>query len=118
VQDRRVPNRPHRPAMAETFASRGAGVTRWSSSPVAPDYNALVKIGTRQTLATLVCVAPVLAGYTYFWISHSTQIYIEDLKRETRATTRALQAALEVDIAEGDWKSVRKSISPRVTGSQ
>jgi two-component system, NtrC family, sensor kinase len=101
--------RPRHSVMAETFGWRGAAVTRWSSSPVAPDYNVLVKIGTRQTLATLVCVAPVLAGYTYFWISHSTQIYIEDLKRETRATTRALQAALEVDIAEGDWKSVRNA---------
>jgi hypothetical protein len=61
-----------------------------------------VKIGTRQTLAMLSCVAPVLAGYLYFSISHSTQVYVDDLKRETRATTRALQAALEEDIAEGD----------------
>ena len=65
-----------------------------------------MKIGTRQTLAMLACVAPVLAGYMYFSISHSTQVYIDDLKRETRATTRALQAALEEDIAEGDWNSV------------
>jgi two-component system, NtrC family, sensor kinase len=57
-------------------------------------------------MAMLLCVAPVLAGYMYFSISHSTKVYIDDLKRETRATTRALQAALEVDIAEGDWKSV------------
>jgi two-component system, NtrC family, sensor kinase len=55
----------------------------------------------------LSCVAPVLAGYLYFSISHSTQVYVDDLKRETRATTRALQAALEQDIAEGDWNSVR-----------
>ncbi len=73
------------------------------------EYNALVKIGTRQTLAMLVCVAPVLAGYMYFSIRHSTQIFVDDLKRETRATTRALQAALEVDIAEDNWKSVRSA---------
>jgi two-component system NtrC family sensor kinase len=85
---------------------RGPGDTLWSSSPTDLDYNSLVKIGTRQTLAMLACVAPVLAGYMYFSISHSTQIYIDDLKRETRATTRALQAALEEDIAEGDWNSV------------
>src|SRR3984885_12810824 len=55
----------------------------------------------------LLCVTPVLAGYMYFSIGHSSRIYAEDLKRETRATSRALQAALEGDIAEGDWKSVR-----------
>ena len=55
----------------------------------------------------LLCVTPVLAGYMYFSIGHSSRIYAEDLKRETRATSRALQAALEVDIAEGDWKAVR-----------
>jgi two-component system NtrC family sensor kinase len=68
-----------------------------------------VKIGTRQTLAMLLCVTPVLAGYMYFSIGHSSRIYAEDLKRETRATSRALQAALEVDIAEGDWKAVRNA---------
>ena len=46
-------NRPHRPAIAETFASRGAGGTRWSLFFSRPNYTALVKIGTRQTLATL-----------------------------------------------------------------
>ena len=54
-------NRPHRPAIAVTFASRGAG-TRWSSSSIDPDYNALVKIGTRQMWAKLVCEVPALAG--------------------------------------------------------
>jgi two-component system, NtrC family, sensor kinase len=100
------PNRLRRSAWADKFAWCGAGGTRWSCSPIDPDYNALVKIGTRQTLAMLLCVAPVLAGYMYFSISHSTHVYIDDLKRDTRATTRALQAALEVDIAEGDWKAV------------
>lgn len=57
----------------------------------------------------LVCVAPVMAGYMYYSISHSTRVYLDDLKRETRATTSALQAALEVDVAEGDWKSVRNA---------
>ena len=117
MNDCRSANRPRQSVMAERFAWRKAVVTRWSSSPVDPDYNALVKIGTRQTLATLVCVAPVLAGYTYFWINHSTQIYIGDLKRETRATTRALQGALEVDIAEGDWKSVRNAFE-RIRGDK
>jgi len=56
-------NRPHRPAIAVTFASRGAG-TRWSSSSIDPDYNALVKIGTRQMWAKLACEVPALAGYT------------------------------------------------------
>src|SRR5271154_5148659 len=57
----------------------------------------------------LLCVTPVLAGYMYFSIGHSSRIYAEDLKRETRATSRALQAALEGDIAEGDWKAVRNA---------
>jgi len=58
------PNRLHHPAIAETFASRGAGGTRWSSSSIDPDYSALVKIATRQTSATRACEAPALAGYT------------------------------------------------------
>ena len=95
-----------RSAFAETFPWRGAGAIWWSSSPIDPEYNALVKIGTRQTLVMLLCVAPVLVGYMYFSISRSTRVYVDELKRETRATTRALQAALEVDIAEGDWKAV------------
>jgi two-component system, NtrC family, sensor kinase len=77
--------------------------------PTDLDYGGIVKIGTRQTLAMLLCVTPVLAGYMYFSIGHSTEIYAEDLKRGTRATSRALQAALEVDIAEGDWTAVRNA---------
>jgi two-component system NtrC family sensor kinase len=86
-----------------------AGGIPWSISPADREINCAVKIGTRQTLAMLVCVTPVLAGYMYFSIGHSTKIYAEDLKRETRATSRALQAALEVDIAEGDWKAVKNA---------
>jgi two-component system, NtrC family, sensor kinase len=108
-----VASRTLRYTLGETLAWRG-GTRWWSFSPIA-DYNVLVKIGTRQTFAMIVCVAPVLAGYMYFSISHSTRVYIDDLKRETRATTRALQAALEVDIAEGDWKAVEHAFE-RVRG--
>ena len=65
-----------------------------------------MKIGTRVTLVLLASVTPLLAVYMYVSILESTQVYVEDLKREARATTRALEAALAPDIAQQDWPSV------------
>jgi two-component system, NtrC family, sensor kinase len=72
-----------------------------------------VKIATRLTTILLLCVIPVLGGYMYFNVHQSTRAYVEDLKRETRATTRALQAALGPDIDLREWADI-KSVLARV----
>lgn len=69
-----------------------------------------VKIATRLTAILLLCVIPVVAGYMYFNVHQSTRSYVEDLKRETRATTRALQAALGPDIDLREWRDVKSAL--------
>jgi two-component system, NtrC family, sensor kinase len=66
----------------------------------------LVKIGTRLTLMLLLGLTPVLAGYTYWVVQRSNQIYTSDLKRETRATARSLRAAIDNDFREGRWHRI------------
>jgi signal transduction histidine kinase len=70
-----------------------------------------VKIGTRLTTILLICVIPVVAAYMYFNVRQSTRTYVEDLKRETRATARALQAALGPDIDLGEWNDVQSALA-------
>ena len=57
-----------------------------------------VKVGTRLTLVLLLALTPVVAIYTYWSVARSTRTYIDDLKRETRASTRALVPAVENDL--------------------
>jgi len=65
-----------------------------------------VKIGTRLALVLLAALTPVLVLYTYFNVQLSSRVYIDSLKRETRATTRGLRAALIPDIENQEWDQV------------
>ena len=57
-----------------------------------------VKVGTRLTLVLLLALTPVVTIYTYWSVARPTRTYIDDLKRETRASTRALVPAVENDL--------------------
>jgi two-component system, NtrC family, sensor kinase len=65
-----------------------------------------VKVGTRLTLVLLLALTPVVAVYTYWSVARSTRTYIDDLKRETRASTRALVPAMENDLREQEWDQI------------
>jgi len=69
-----------------------------------------VKIATRLTAILLICMFPVLAAYMYFGVRQATLTYVNDLKLETRATARALSAALGQDIELGEWDDVRLAL--------
>ena len=66
-----------------------------------------VKVGTRLTLVLLLVLTPVVAIYTYWSVERSTRTYINDLKRETRASTRALVPAIENDLNDREWDQIR-----------
>jgi two-component system NtrC family sensor kinase len=65
-----------------------------------------VKVGTRLTLVLLLALTPTVALYTYWSTTRSTRTYIDDLKRETRATSRALGLALENDLGAREWDQI------------
>ncbi len=65
-----------------------------------------MKIGTRLTLALLVALTPILLLRTYWAIHQSTIVYLEDLKREVRATSRSLALEVNEDVAAGEWDEV------------
>jgi len=65
-----------------------------------------VKVGTRLTLVLLLALTPVVAVYTYWSVARSIRSYNEDLKRETRASTRALQPAVENDLRVNEWDQI------------
>ncbi len=49
---------------------------------------------------------PVMGTYMYWSVHRSTQSYIHDLERESRATARSLSAALQDDIRSNEWDQV------------
>jgi hypothetical protein len=65
-----------------------------------------VKVGTRLTLVLLLALTPVVAVYTYWSVARSTRTYNDDLKRETRASTRALRPAVENDLRVNEWDQI------------
>jgi len=67
-----------------------------------------VKIGRRLVLVLLVAMTPVVAVYTYWSVEWSNRNYITDLKRETRATTRALAPVVANYIARSQWVEVHQ----------
>ncbi|MHB8381193.1 MAG: sensor histidine kinase [Candidatus Binataceae bacterium] len=69
-----------------------------------------MKIATRLTAILLICMFPVLAAYMYYGVRQATLTYVNDLKLETRATARALAAALGRDIELGEWDDVRLAL--------
>ncbi len=69
-----------------------------------------VKIGRRLVLVLLLAMAPVVAIYTYWSAQWSSRNYIADLKRETRATTRALAPVVAGYIQRGQWTQVHEML--------
>jgi signal transduction histidine kinase len=65
-----------------------------------------VRVGTRVTFVLLLVLTPAVVAYTYWSVHRSTRAYINDLKRETRATTRGLAPALEHEIRQGQWDQI------------
>jgi signal transduction histidine kinase len=65
-----------------------------------------VKVGTRLTLVLLLALTPVVAVYTYWSVARSTRTYINDLKRETRSSIRALVPAVENDLRQNEWNQI------------
>jgi len=66
----------------------------------------VVKIGTRLTAVLLLALTPVLVGYMYWSVSRSTAIYMNDLKRDIRATAVSLAPSMENDLLEHEWDQV------------
>lgn len=73
-----------------------------------------VRVGTRVTFVLLLVLTPAVAAYTYWSVQRSTRTYINDLKRETHATTRGLAPALESEIRQGQWDQIR-SVFERIS---
>src|SRR5271167_851728 len=69
-----------------------------------------MKVGTRLALGLLACLTPVVSVYTYDRIRTSAQIFEDDLKRETRATELALNAAFRNDIKRGEWSDLKDEL--------
>jgi two-component system, NtrC family, sensor kinase len=69
-----------------------------------------VKIGRRLVLVLLLAMTPVIAVYTYWSAQWSRRNYIADLKRETRATTRALAPVVAGYIQHGQWTEVHRML--------
>jgi signal transduction histidine kinase len=65
-----------------------------------------VRVGTRVTFVLLLVLTPTVIAYTYWSVHRSTRTYINDLKRETRATTRGLAQALENEIRQGQLDQI------------
>ncbi len=65
-----------------------------------------MKVGTRLTLVLLLVVTPVVAIHTYLSVQRATRASIADLKRETRASTRALIPALGNDLRAHQWDQI------------
>jgi signal transduction histidine kinase len=69
-----------------------------------------MRIGRRLTLVLLLAMTPVVAVYTYWSAQWSSHNYIADLKRETRATTRALAPVVAGYIQRGQWSQVHEML--------
>ncbi len=65
-----------------------------------------MKVGTRFIIALLMVLLPVMGIYMYWTAHRSTQSYVHDLERESRATARSLGAALNDDIRTNEWDQV------------
>jgi two-component system, NtrC family, sensor kinase len=66
----------------------------------------MMKVGTRLTLVLLLALTPVLVSYMYWSVRRSSVVYVHDLKRDIRATTRSLAPALENDLLLKEWNEV------------
>jgi two-component system, NtrC family, sensor kinase len=66
-----------------------------------------MKIGTRLAVGLLAVLTPVVSVYTYNRVHTSAKIFEEDLKRETRASELALNAAIQLDVQREEWSDIR-----------
>jgi two-component system NtrC family sensor kinase len=66
-----------------------------------------MKIGTRLAVGLLAALTPVVSVYTYNRVRTSAKIFEQDLKRETRASELALNAAIRFDIQRSEWNDIR-----------
>jgi two-component system NtrC family sensor kinase len=66
-----------------------------------------MRIGRRLTVVLWLVVTPVLVAHTYWRIHRSTNTYLNNLRRETRAASQSLVPALENDIHAGERDQVR-----------
>jgi two-component system NtrC family sensor kinase len=69
-----------------------------------------VRIGRRLVFVLLLAMTPVVAVYTYWSARWSSRNYITDLKRETRATTRALAPVVAGYIQREQWTEVHQML--------
>src|SRR5215472_1574303 len=69
-----------------------------------------VRIGRRLMLVLLLAMTPVVGVYTYWSAQWSRRNYITDLKRETRATTRALAPVVAGYIQQTQWTEVHRML--------
>lgn len=53
-------------------------------------------------------VLPVMSAYMYWSVHRSTQSFVHDLERESRAMARSLSATLEVDIRANEWDQIHE----------
>src|SRR5580693_6996597 len=80
-----------------------AAISRWARfRATMPE----MKVGTRLAVGLLAALTPVVSVYTYNRIRTSTKIFEHDLKRETRATELALNAAIQLDIQRSEWSDI------------
>jgi hypothetical protein len=57
-------------------------------------------------LVLLLALTAALASYMYWSVHRSSLVYVHDLKRDIRATTRSLAPALENDMLPKEWNEV------------
>lgn len=69
-----------------------------------------MKIGTRLTIVLLLALSPIIAAFTYWNAHRSTQMHINDLKRDIRATTRSLTPTMENDLLHEEVSEVKEVI--------
>ncbi|MBF6570599.1 MAG: hypothetical protein IVW54_17165 [Candidatus Binataceae bacterium] len=65
-----------------------------------------MKVGSRVTAMLLLAVIPVIFLYTYWNISRSRGTFINDLKREIRATARGLAPSVANDLRDREWSQI------------
>ncbi len=65
-----------------------------------------MRIGTRLAVGLLAALTPVVSVYTYNRVRTASKIFEQDLKRETRASELALNAAIRLDIQRAEWSDI------------
>ncbi len=66
-----------------------------------------MRVGTRLAIGLLAALTPVVGVYTYTRVRSSARIFVDDLKRETRATEMALNTAIQFDIQRSEWADIK-----------